>query len=133
MTKNKKTIYYFKYILLNVLMLCGVSVLSSAQEQEPENFKVFHEWNAWSNGGKMLTNFLNEQAFEYLDKREAEVEKLFTKNDWKERQEKVRKALLAQFGPFPESFYAKSNPDHFKIIPISAEGVIYTIADWLER
>ncbi|KKK68834.1 hypothetical protein LCGC14_2940100, partial [marine sediment metagenome] len=48
-------------------------------------------------------------------------------------KEPASKDLISDQMAFPESFYAKSNPDHFKIIPISAKGVIYTIADWLEK
>ena len=50
----------------------------------------------------MLRNYLNEQAFDYLDKRDSLIATLRTEGDWKNRQEVVKKAMLADIGSFPE-------------------------------
>jgi len=90
--------YYLSVIFINSF----VTFSSSAQSLEQENYNLFHEWNEWGNGGKMLANHLNKQAFSYLDERDVEIAKLQTKNDWEKRQEKIKKAMSKLIGPFPE-------------------------------
>ncbi|KPL23882.1 MAG: hypothetical protein AMS23_06135 [Bacteroides sp. SM1_62] len=73
-----------------------------AQDEETENYNVFDSWIEWSNGSGMLTKYLNEQAFYYLDQRDKTVEMFESRGDWKTRQAKVRESLLLHMGPFPE-------------------------------
>ncbi len=69
---------------------------------EPENLNVFQQWIRWNNGGSLLMNHLIEQAFNYYDIRDREIAQLKTKNDWIQRQQKVKEKLMRIVGPFPE-------------------------------
>lgn len=69
---------------------------------QEENLQLFDGWREWSNGKTMLVEHLNDQAFDLLDARDAEVEKLKTKADWTNRQKKVHDILFGMVGPFPE-------------------------------
>ena len=100
--KNNGLDCQIKHCFLVVVIVSFVPFLSYAQSMEQENLNLFHEWNEWSNGGKMLVNHLNKQAFSYLDERDAENTKLQTKNDWEKRQKKITKIMLKLIGPFPE-------------------------------
>jgi hypothetical protein len=49
-----------------------------------------------------LYNHYANQAFRFLDQREAEIAGLSTKESWLERQKKVKETLLKIVGPFPQ-------------------------------
>lgn len=69
---------------------------------QKENLNVLDRWVEWSDSKNMLVHHLNSQAFSYLDKRDAEIAVLKTKEDWIARQQKVRETLMNLIGPFPE-------------------------------
>ena len=91
-------------IIPRVLWLLLVAILlpGSQLAAQDENLNVFDRWIEWSDGENMLIRFLNQQAFEHLDRRDAEVAGLKTQADWRERQARVRDTLLRIVGPFPE-------------------------------
>ena len=92
-------IFRLTYALLTVMILCIPSSLFSQQKEE---LRLFHMWDSWGDSGMMLRNYLNKQAFYYLDKRDSLVKTFKTADDWKNRQKVVRKAMLADIGAFPE-------------------------------
>ena len=67
-----------------------------------EDLNLISTWVTGVNSGAMLINHLNDQAFEYLDKRDREISKLVTQADWLQRQEQVKRILNELVGPFPE-------------------------------
>lgn len=73
-----------------------------AQAQETENFKLFYDWRTWDNCGGMLTKYLDNQAFEYLDKRDNLMAALKSRSDWEKRRDQVKNAYLKNIGTFPE-------------------------------
>ncbi|MFC1558366.1 alpha/beta hydrolase family protein [candidate division KSB1 bacterium] len=77
----------------------------------------------------MLIKHLNRQAYSFLDKRDAEIAGLKTKEDWIRRQKKVKDIFMDITGPFPEK--TPLNPrvtgiiqkDGFKIEKIIYESI----------
>jgi dienelactone hydrolase len=59
-------------------------------------------WQQWTDAANMLQHHLAEQAFVYLDKRDEEIANLKSKEDWIERQGKVKNILMSLVGPFPD-------------------------------
>ena len=71
-------------------------------QAEKENLNLFDSWIEWTDGKNMLVHHLNKQAFAYLDIRDKEIAGLKTKEDWINRQKKVKEILMKTVGPFPE-------------------------------
>jgi dienelactone hydrolase len=88
-----------------LILLSIISLAVRAQQQQPEVLNLFDRWIDWSDGKNMLVHHLNSQAFSYLDKRDAEINSLASKEDWIARQKKVRQAIAKITGEFP----AKTN------------------------
>jgi len=61
----------------NMKLLINIKSFDFIFAQE-ENLKVLDRWIEWSNAENMLTLFLNQQAYRYLDIRESEVALLKT-------------------------------------------------------
>lgn len=87
---------------LKAQLLTEPKKVDLALEKEEENLNVFHQWNRWNNPGSFLIHHLNKQAFDLLAERDLEIDKIKTPEDWKKRQEFVKKTLLRIVGPFPE-------------------------------
>ena len=84
------------------VLLVGVVLPCSLLTAQEENLNVLDRWIEWSDGENMLIRILNQQAFEYLDRRDVKVSRLRTQADWEKRQADVRETLLRIVGPFPE-------------------------------
>lgn len=84
------------------VLLAGTLFPCAQLMAQEENLNVLDRWIEWSDGQNMLIHFLNQQAFEHLDRRDAEVSMLKNRADWKKRQTAVRETLLRIVGPFPE-------------------------------
>ncbi len=91
--------YNVAYILLSMLLFFSMSLILNAQE---DDMNILNNWNEWSDGNNMLIHSINKQAFNYLDIRDSEIAGLKTKEDWINRQKKVKEILLKIVGPFPE-------------------------------
>ena len=85
-------IFIFAFLLIN-----GTSVFG-----QQEDLRILDKWINWKDSDHMLINFLNRQAFDYLDMRDEEVSNLKTGTDWLKRQKKVKDILMKTVGPFPE-------------------------------
>lgn len=81
-----------------------VLALSFLYHESPaqNELEVMHGWRGYRNTPHALYNHLTERAFEHLDKRKSEVEKIGSLPEWQQRQEWVRKTLLDIVGPFPD-------------------------------
>jgi hypothetical protein len=73
-----------------------------ARRTDAENLKVFDKWIGFNNGGSFLANHLIEEAMDHYDKRDKIIAGLKTADDWKKRQQEIRKTLMEILGPFPE-------------------------------
>lgn len=89
-----------KIVLIIVLISSRPSFVFS--QVEKENLNVFDRWIEWTDGKNMFAHYLNKQAFQFLDIRDKEIVGLKTKEDWINRQKKVRDILMNKIvGPFP--------------------------------
>jgi len=59
-------------------------------------------WLHYRNASTALYQHLSGQAYELLEQRAQTVSKIQTLDDWKKRQEWIRKTMLEVVGPFPE-------------------------------
>lgn len=87
------------YLFFAGLLLLLNPTLSSAQDSD--SMDILKDWWQWTDGENMLIHSINRQAFQLLDKRDAEIAGLKTKEDWLTRQKKVKETLLKIVGPFP--------------------------------
>jgi dienelactone hydrolase len=88
------------FLRIYLFLVMSFSTLNLFTQQE--NLDVLNRWIEWSDGGNMLIRHLNQQAFEYLDARDSETDRLITREDWEQRQQKVKDILMETIGPFPE-------------------------------
>ncbi len=70
--------------------------------QAQEELNVIHGWKHYKNATDALYNHLTGQAYDFLEKRNADVGKLHTLEDWQQRQQTIKESLLDIIGPFPE-------------------------------
>ena len=99
--KAMKRIKLFKSIKTSLFIVLILSKTDFIMSQA-ENLNVLDNWIEWSDGKNMLIHHLNKQAFAYLDARDKEIAGLKTKEDWINRQKKVKGILMKIIGPFPE-------------------------------
>ena len=66
-----------------------------------DDLNVMGKFLKYEDAKSSLYNHYANQAFLFLDQREADVAKLSTKENWLERQKKVKETLLKIVGPFP--------------------------------
>jgi len=91
-----------KISLFIVLIMSKAYFVFGQEENLKENLNLFDSWIEWTDGNNMLVHHLNKQAFDYLDIRDKEIAGLKTKEDWINRQKKVKDILMKTVGPFPE-------------------------------
>jgi len=91
-----------KISLFIVLIIFRAYFVFGQDENLKENLNLFDSWIEWTDGNNMLVHHLNKQAFDYLDIRDKEIAGLKTKEDWINRQKKVKDILMKTVGPFPE-------------------------------
>ncbi len=77
-----------------------ISTLIPGQAQD--DVTLFNYWKYYSDAENSLYKQLSSVAFEQLESRKAEINKLKTIADWQERQSVVRRKLQEIMGPFPE-------------------------------
>jgi len=87
---------------LNNYLILIIMLLPVIAFPQGEHLKVVDNWLRYTDAKSSLYNHYAGQAFQFLDKREAEIAKLSTKADWEKRQKQVRETLLDIVGPFPE-------------------------------
>jgi dienelactone hydrolase len=87
---------------VSLVFILVSSLPTSLFSQEKEDLRLFSMWDAWSNGPRMLPDYLNVEAFRYLDKRDSVIALLRTKNDWNARKGFAREAMLKAIGGLPE-------------------------------
>ena len=77
-----------------------LSILMPVQAQD--DVSLFNYWQYYSDIENSLYKHFCSVAFEQLESRNTEINKLKTKADWLERQSMVQKKLLEIVGPFPD-------------------------------
>lgn len=60
------------------------------------------KWLEYSDAGNSLYHYLSDQAISLLKEREGKIASIATPEEWRERQDMIKKALLECTGPFPE-------------------------------
>ena len=95
-------IFIFISSVLSAQTKDSMREMDLAQQSEPENLNVLHQWIRWNNPGSFLMNHLLKQAAVYYDVRDKEIHGLSTEAEWLGRQQTVRRRLLQILGPFPE-------------------------------
>ncbi len=93
-----------KIFLLLIMVL--LPIFTSGQEQD---LRVLYYKMQFSDVENSLYHFYSNTAHKLLDKREEEVSKLKTKEDWKVRQAKVKKLFAKVVGKFPEKTQLNAN------------------------
>lgn len=71
-------------------------------QKEFDGARSTRHWMMFSDAPNSLYHHLAGQAYDLLDKRQGKIAALRSLEDWKERQEWVRRALAEAVGPFPE-------------------------------
>ncbi|MGN6418270.1 MAG: alpha/beta hydrolase family protein [Pseudobacter sp.] len=87
-------------ILLITVFLYLINSGLKAQ-QEFDGLRGTHNWIGFSDAPNSLYHHLASQAFRYLEKREAGIQKIQTLSEWKQRQQWVSKKLREVVGEFP--------------------------------
>ncbi len=82
-----------------ILVFCLGYQPVHAAEQE---FSVLSNWVCWRDASSFLLHHLNDEASAYLTKRKHLIESLKTPDQWKARQDQVKKLFLDILGPFPD-------------------------------
>ena len=88
-----------KYYFL-LISLIFIGLFKSLHAQDDVN--LFNYWKYYSDAENSLYKYFGSVAFEQLEVRKTEIDKLKTKADWQKRQTLVRNKLLEIVGPFPE-------------------------------
>lgn len=96
MSLKKLVVSLFEMVLI-LSFLTGTQPAVLSQDLE-----VLQSWLAHTDSANSLYNYLSGQAFDLLDQKYREIDRLETEGDWLARQEKSREALRKVIGPFPE-------------------------------
>lgn len=88
----------------NALMLCACSFLGSANTLlAQEDLSVYSYWKYdQKSADQLVYNELCKRAFSQLEKREAVISRLTTREQWQKRQAEVRAKLANAIGAFPQ-------------------------------
>ena len=86
---------YLLYFILNLLLLMPLKSQSIKTD-------VISSWAKYSNASNSLYYYMSGQAYMLLDKRQNEVMRIHSREEWQKRQETVKKTLLKIIGPFPQ-------------------------------
>lgn len=90
---------WYKTLKLCILLCTCASITSYAQE----DLSVFGYWKYYEGTpANSLYKHLSSRAFQQINTRNKEIEKLKTKADWQERQKEIQNKLLKIVGTFPE-------------------------------
>ena len=100
--KNRKTVNRVCFKPVSALLIFVLVLLLSGPVLGQEELRVLNTWLQYTDAENALYHHLTNEAFELLDKREAEIKKLTTVQDWEQRQDRVRNTLSEIIGPFPE-------------------------------
>ncbi|MCE7070853.1 acetylxylan esterase [Dyadobacter sp. CY327] len=89
----------YNAFIFSTCCFLGLSSVVSAQE----DLSVYNYWKYYQKTtDQLFYNELSSRAFGQLEKREAAIAALATKEQWQKRQAEVRAKLAKSVGPFPE-------------------------------
>ena len=83
-------------------MLSFILFLALGTANAQSDYSVLGYWEYYSDAENSLYKQQSDIAFRQLEERNQEVSMLKTKEDWKQRQDKVRATFMDIVGPFPE-------------------------------
>ncbi len=86
----------------NSYTLLIVLLFSTFWGAAQDDVKLFNYWRFYSDVENTQYKYFCNEAFKLIEKREAEIATLETKEDWTERQKKIRAGLTNIIGEFPE-------------------------------
>src|SRR4030042_3283975 len=85
----------------NILTGCILLCLAASSAPAQENIRVLERWMRYTDASNSLYHYLSAEGAGFLESRKKEVEACTTPEQWKARQEKIRKILMDIAGPFP--------------------------------
>ena len=94
-TSNTRSFLNIGAFIIIVILLNTFSYAQSKQ------FPVLDRWLKYSDKENVLYHHLSNQAMKFLKKRSAEIAKLSTQEQWKEKQKNIKEKLMKIVGPFP--------------------------------
>lgn len=90
---------YFNYlVIIQILSFCLYSLSSYSQN----DLSVLSKWQTHQSSSNVLYEYLTEQSFPYLEKRNKEIKQINTLSEWKTRQKTAKSKLVSAVGQFPE-------------------------------
>ncbi|MBW6502459.1 MAG: hypothetical protein K0B05_13795, partial [Bacteroidales bacterium] len=99
-------------LILLFILLSSVKTASAQDETD-----VLRGWLMHTDARNTFYNHLAGQAFDLLEKRSEEIEKLKTLDDWRQRQRFIRETLMEIAGPFPDK-----TPLNAKVVRVIDKG-----------
>ena len=86
-----------RFLLVYMLLMNAISPLHAQ-----DDVSLYKFWKYYSDVENSLYKTLSSIALDQLEPRKLEISQLKTKEDWINRQQKVKEKLLDLMGPFPE-------------------------------
>jgi len=84
------------YVYVFIFLLMGIDV--NSQEISP----LFDYWKFYSDDSNALYKHISNLAFQQLEERDYEIQRLNSKDDWESRRSTVQRKLMEIIGDFPE-------------------------------
>ncbi|MCE5346529.1 MAG: acetylxylan esterase [Bacteroidales bacterium] len=101
---------------LSIVLMTGISL-----KAQNDLDVIRKNWLLYSDASNSLYHHLTDQAYVFLAKRESEIAKINSLDDWQQRQKWIRETLLDVVGPFPEKTPLNAkitrviNKDNYKV------------------
>ncbi len=107
-----RNISVLKMTLISLLAIFFTSRSVQAQNELSVIWqKGYNQWLEFTDSRNSLYHHLSGQAYELLEKRREETEKINSLAGWQQRQKHVKETLMELIGPFPDK-----NPLNAKIV-----------------
>lgn len=78
------------------------TIMAQTPGDELELPPILDTWIEYTDAPNFLYHHVSHQAQELLQQRTAEVAQIKTKEEWQQRQQKIKQTLMKLVGPFPE-------------------------------
>lgn len=88
--------------LKTFIYLLSFFIIGVNQVKGQQNYTVISNWLQFTDAHNFLYRSMANQAFSLLRKRDSSISKIYSTDEWRQRQERVKKTLLAIIGPFPQ-------------------------------
>ncbi|HEU5146596.1 MAG TPA: prolyl oligopeptidase family serine peptidase, partial [Chryseosolibacter sp.] len=99
MVSTNPYLIHARIFVIFILILC----LANAPSRAQDDLDVIQgKWLHFTDAGNSLYHHFAEQAYGHLEARKKLIGKIQSLDEWKFRQQSIRKTLLEVIGPFPE-------------------------------